>query len=62
MEMLSIAYAKNQKMCTNTKMFEKITKVPHSGRREKRFGMQGGLHLDIAVWNFTDPKIIIFTL
>ena len=25
MEMLSIAYAKNQKMCANTKMFEKIT-------------------------------------
>lgn len=49
-------------MYTNTKLFEKITKVPTFRAKRKRFGMQGSLHLDIAVWNFTDPKIIIFTL
>lgn len=39
--MLSIAYAKIRKCILTQNYLKKIAKVPHSGRREKRFGMQG---------------------
>ena len=52
---------KIRKCVLTQKYLKKLQKSLIQGE-ERRFGKQGSLHLDITVWNFTDPKIIIFTL